>query len=204
MSQIIKEIEAQFLKSEIPEFQVGDTVKISVLIREGKKERIQAFEGVVIARSGGGVNESFTVRKIVQGVAVERTFMLNAPKVAKIQVLRKGKTRRAKLYYLRNRVGTKATRLKEDIRRVAKERAEKEAAKAAAKKQKLQKHRKQKLQKHRKQKLQKHRKQKLQKHRWFLGFNTKAKIFYRDLGATAGVFYFLDPINKLGQKGTGT
>jgi len=141
MTTLIKEIEEQFLKAEPPKFEVGDTVKVKVLIREGKKERAQAFEGTVIAISGSGINKSFSVRKIFQGVGIERTFMLHAPKVESVKVIRKGRTRRSKLYYLRSRIGTKATRLREDIARMAKDSKEKEeqskkdkAPKAKAKK----------------------------------------------------------------------
>ena len=100
------------LKSDIPEFKIGDTVRVSVRIVEGEKERIQVFGGTVIARKGGGVSETFTVRRIVNKEGVERIFPLHSPKVAGVEVLRPGRTRRAKLYYLRDRVG-KATRLKE-------------------------------------------------------------------------------------------
>ena len=93
------------IKSDIPEFRVGDTVRVDVKIIEGKRERIQAFEGVVVARRGGSVSETFTVRKMSSGVGVERTFPLHSPKVAAITVVRKGKVRRAKLTFLRNMVG---------------------------------------------------------------------------------------------------
>lgn len=119
--KIIREIEAAHCKAKNPDFQVGDLVKVKVLIREGKKERNQAFEGMVIAVKGGGVNLSFTVRRIFQGVAIERTFMFHSPKVTEIAIARKGKTRRAKLYYMRERVGTKKTRLREDSSRIAKD-----------------------------------------------------------------------------------
>jgi large subunit ribosomal protein L19 len=99
-------------KSDIPKFQIGDTLDIHQRILEGQKERIQIFNGVVIARKGGGLRESVTVRRIVQGEGVERVFPLHSPKIAKIEVKRAGKVRRAKLYYLRDRVG-KATRVKE-------------------------------------------------------------------------------------------
>lgn len=117
MSKLIKDIEAGYLKKDVPEFDVGDTVKVHVLIREGKKERVQAFEGIVIAKKGRGLNATFTVRRIFQGVGVERTFMVHAPKVQKVKVVRRGKTRRSKLYYLRNKIGSKATRLQEDQKR---------------------------------------------------------------------------------------
>jgi large subunit ribosomal protein L19 len=123
--KIIKELEESVLKTEVPVFQVGDTVQVKVLIREGNKERNQNFEGMVIATKGGGVNATFTVRRIFQGIAIERTFMLHSPKVVSVKVMRKGKTRRAKLYYMRERIGTKSTRLKEDSTRIAKDFQEK-------------------------------------------------------------------------------
>jgi large subunit ribosomal protein L19 len=113
------------MKTEVPAFVVGDTVDISVRIVEGDKERIQVFNGVVIRRSGSGVSETFTVRRIVNKQGVERTFPLHSPKVADVSVVRSGKTRRAKLYFLRDRVG-KATRLKQ-ISRQQKKSAEREA-----------------------------------------------------------------------------
>jgi len=113
MSKIIDEIEAKHTKKEIPEFNVGDTVKVFSKIVEGGKERLQGFEGIVIKRQGRKAVENFTVRRIVQGVGVERTFPINSPKVDKINVLRKGKVRRAKLFYLRQRIGSKATRVEE-------------------------------------------------------------------------------------------
>lgn len=139
-NKIIREIEESVLKTEVPVFQVGDTVQVKVLIREGNKERNQNFEGMVIATKGGGVNATFTVRRIFQGIAIERTFMLHSPKVVSVKVLRKGKTRRAKLYYMRERIGTKSTRLKEDSTRIAKDfqekliQQEKKEAEKAAKK----------------------------------------------------------------------
>ena len=105
-------IDADNARKEAIEFQVGDTVDVFQRILEGEKERLQVFNGVVIARKGGGAAETFTVRRIVQGEGVERIFPVNSPKIAKIEVKRGGKTRRAKLYYLRKRVG-KATRLRE-------------------------------------------------------------------------------------------
>lgn len=110
--EIIRSIEAEYLKSDIPLIYVGDTVRVGVRIQEGGKERIQPYEGTVISMRNGGINESITVRRIFQGVGVERDFLLHAPRVASIKVLRRGKARRAKLYYLRDRVG-KATRLKQ-------------------------------------------------------------------------------------------
>lgn len=110
--EIIRSIEAEQIKTDLPDIYVGDTVRVGVRIQEGGKERIQPFEGTVIAMRNGGINRSLTVRKIFQGVGVERVFLLHAPKVANITVMRRGKARRAKLYYLRDRVG-KATRLKQ-------------------------------------------------------------------------------------------
>ena len=109
---IIEQIERENLKSEVPVFSVGDTVKVSVKVIEGTKERIQAFEGIVIAKRNGGIRETFTVRRISYGVGVERTFPVHSPKVAKIDVLKRGKVRRAKLYYLRNLTG-KAAKVEE-------------------------------------------------------------------------------------------
>lgn len=113
MANIIDVIEKENMKAEIPAFNVGDTVKVSVKIKEGDKERIQAYEGVVIARRNGGVRETFVVRKISNGVGVERTFPLHSPLVAGVEVIRKGKPRRAKLYYVRNLTG-KAAKIKAD------------------------------------------------------------------------------------------
>ena len=111
---IIKAIEEENKKATVEDFNIGDTVKVSVKIKEGDKERIQIFQGTVIKRQNAGLNETFTVRKISSGVGVERTFPVHSPKVAKIEVTRKGKVRRAKLYYLRDRVG-KAAKTKEKI-----------------------------------------------------------------------------------------
>ncbi len=110
---IIKSIESQHLKQELPKFNIGDTVKVSVKVKEGNRERIQIFEGTVIQKRGGGVNETFTVRRISYGVGVERSFLIHSPKIEGVQVVRRGKVRRAKLYYLRDRVG-KAAKVKED------------------------------------------------------------------------------------------
>ncbi len=110
--EIIKSIEARHLKAELPVLHVGDTVRVGVRISEGGKERVQPYEGTIIAMRHGGINETVTVRRIFQGIGVERVFLLHSPRVADIAVLRRGKARRAKLYYLRNRVG-KATRLKQ-------------------------------------------------------------------------------------------
>ena len=105
---IIKEIEKEQLKTDVSKFNVGDTVKVHLKIVEGKRERIQIFEGLVIKRQNGGVAENFTVRKISSGVGVEKTMPLHSPKIEKIEVVRKGKVRRSKLYYIRDRVGKKA------------------------------------------------------------------------------------------------
>jgi large subunit ribosomal protein L19 len=105
-------IEAAYLRDDVPDFGPGDTVKVHVRVIEGGRERVQVFEGVVIARNGGGARETFTVRKLSFGVGVERIFPVHAPIIQKIEVTRRGDVRRAKLYYLRDRVG-KATRIKE-------------------------------------------------------------------------------------------
>ncbi len=105
---IIKSIEERFKKPEIPNFKPGDTVKVYVKVKEGDKERIQVFEGVVIARKGGGIRETFTVRKISFGVGVERVFPLHSPIIDKIEVVRRGIVRRSKLYYLRTKKGKEA------------------------------------------------------------------------------------------------
>ena len=110
--ELLDAFEAEQLKADLPDIYVGDTVKVGVRIREGSKERIQPYEGVVIAKRHGGLNETITVRRIFQGIGVERVFMLHSPQVASIQVERRGKVRRAKLFYLRDRVG-KATRVKQ-------------------------------------------------------------------------------------------
>ena len=112
MSNIITEITKEQLRTDVPSFRPGDTVRVHVKVVEGTRERIQLFEGVVIKRRGGGISETFTVRKISSGVGVERTFPVHTPKIAKLEVVRKGKVRRAKLYYLRNLRG-KAARIKE-------------------------------------------------------------------------------------------
>ncbi|MGH7551223.1 MAG: 50S ribosomal protein L19 [Gemmatimonadota bacterium] len=109
---MIAEYENQQLREDVPEFRPGDTVRVNVRVREGEKERLQAFEGVVIRRKGGGINETFTVRKVSNGVGVERIFPLHSPVVSEIQVVREGRVRRAKLYYLRNLSG-KAARIRE-------------------------------------------------------------------------------------------
>ena len=111
---IIKSIEHEQLKNKIPELKVGNTVRVHVRIKEGNKERIQVFEGIIIKVQGGGVNKTFTVRKISYGVGVEKTFLVHSPLVEKVELVRVGKARRAKLYYLRDRVG-KAAKTKEQI-----------------------------------------------------------------------------------------
>ncbi len=110
--EIIKAIENEQLKKDVPNFQPGDTVRVHVKVVEGSRERIQAFEGVVIAKKGGGLTENFIVRRVSYGVGVERTFPIHSPRIDKIEVLRRGKVRRAKLYYLRERTG-KAARIKD-------------------------------------------------------------------------------------------
>ncbi|OZI11582.1 MULTISPECIES: 50S ribosomal protein L19 [unclassified Bacillus (in: firmicutes)] len=112
MQKLIQELTQEQLRSDLPSFRPGDTVRVHVKVIEGTRERIQVFEGVVIKRRGGGISETFTVRKISYGVGVERTFPLHTPKIAQIEVIRRGKVRRAKLYYLRNLRG-KAARIKE-------------------------------------------------------------------------------------------
>ena len=111
---IIKSIEHEQLKDKIPDLKVGDTVRVHQKIKEGNRERIQVFEGIIIKKQGGGLTATFTVRKIAYGVGVEKTFLLHSPLVEKVEVVRVGKARRAKLYYLRDRVG-KAAKTKENI-----------------------------------------------------------------------------------------
>ncbi|GAA0768794.1 MULTISPECIES: 50S ribosomal protein L19 [Clostridium] len=112
MLDIIKAIEAEQLRTDLPEFNVGDTVKVHIRIKEGNKERVQIFEGTVLKRQNGGARETFTVRRFASGVGVEKTFPINTPVIEKIDVVRRGKVRRAKLFYLRDRVG-KAAKVKE-------------------------------------------------------------------------------------------
>lgn len=114
MNQLIQEIEAPLLKKDLPRVNIGDTVKVFVKIREGGKERTQGYEGVVIKRHGSGVNTTLTVRRVFQGIGIERVFLIHSPRVEKITVQRRGHVRRSKLYYLRKRTG-KATRIKEKI-----------------------------------------------------------------------------------------
>ena len=111
---IIKEIEAEQLKESVPEFNVGDTIKVHAKIKEGNRERIQVFEGTVIKRQGGSTRQTFTVRKISNGCGVDKTWPIHSPNVVNVEVVRKGKVRRAKLFYLRDRVGKKA-KVKERI-----------------------------------------------------------------------------------------
>ena len=115
MNDIIKNIEAAQLKEQAPEFRVGDTVKVYGKIKEGNRERIQIFEGTVLKRQGGGSRETFTVRKTSNGIGVEKTWPLHSPSVENVEVVRRGKVRRAKLYYLRTRVG-KAAKVKELVK----------------------------------------------------------------------------------------
>ena len=111
---IIKSIEHEQLKNKVPELRVGNTVKVHVRVKEGNRERIQVFEGIIIKKQNGGVNSTFTVRRISYGVGVEKTFLLHSPAIEKIEVVRVGKARRAKLFYLRDRVG-KAAKTKEKV-----------------------------------------------------------------------------------------
>lgn len=110
--EIIRSIEAEQLKSNLPVIHVGDTVRVGVRIQEGGKERVQPYEGTVIAKRNGGINETITVRRVFQGVGVERVFLIHSPRIESIKIIRRGKVRRAKLFYLRDRVG-KATRIKQ-------------------------------------------------------------------------------------------
>ena len=112
MLELLRSIEVGHLRDDIPEFRPGDTVRVHIKVVEGAKERVQQFEGVVIKRRGSGINETFTVRRVSYGVGVERCFPVNMPRIVKIDVMRKGKVRRAKLFYLRNLSG-KAARIKE-------------------------------------------------------------------------------------------
>jgi large subunit ribosomal protein L19 len=114
MNELIRSIEAEQIRTDLPNFRVGDTVKVHVKVKEGNRERIQVFEGTVLKFQNGGLRETFTVRRIAYGVGVERTFPLHAPIIDKIDIVRRGKVRRAKLFYLRDRVG-KAAKVKELI-----------------------------------------------------------------------------------------
>ena len=111
---VIKSIEHEQLKNKVPDIRIGDTVRVHQRIKEGNRQRIQVFEGIVIKKQNGGLNETFTVRRVAYGVGVEKTFLLHSPLVEKVEVVRVGKARRAKIYYLRDRVG-KAAKTKEDI-----------------------------------------------------------------------------------------
>ena len=115
MNEILRAIEQEQIRTDLPQFNVGDTVKVFVKIKEGNRERVQMFEGTVIKRQNGGIRETFTVRRGAYGTGVERTFPVNSPIIDKLEVVRKGKVRRAKLFYLRDRVG-KAAKVKELIR----------------------------------------------------------------------------------------
>ncbi|MCG5498704.1 MULTISPECIES: 50S ribosomal protein L19 [Ectothiorhodospira] len=115
MSNIIQQLDAEQMNREVPNFTPGDTVVVQVKVKEGNRERLQAFEGVCIAKRNRGINSAFTVRKVSHGEGVERVFQTYSPSVAEIQVKRRGKVRRAKLYYLRGRTG-KAARIKEDVK----------------------------------------------------------------------------------------
>ncbi|WP_413627287.1 50S ribosomal protein L19 [Fructilactobacillus vespulae] len=115
-NKLIEKINAEQLRSDIPEFRSGDTIKVSVKVVEGETERIQVFTGVVIKRRGAGIQATYTVRKVSNGVGVERIFPLNSPRVAKVEVVRQGKVRRSKLYYLRDRQG-KAARIKQSFKK---------------------------------------------------------------------------------------
>src|ERR1700722_255079 len=130
-NKILKDIEAKYLKPALPQFRVGDTVDVHTRIVEGEKERVQIFAGTVIMRKGAGTNETFTVRRIVNNEGVERIFTMHSPFIAKVVVRRSGVTRRAKLFYLRDRVG-KATRLTEQRKVTKKEDAESASAEPAA------------------------------------------------------------------------
>jgi large subunit ribosomal protein L19 len=110
---VIEDIEQSQMKRKFPDFKPGDTIKVFSKILEGGKERVQGFEGIVIKRGGAGVRVNFTVRKLVQGVGVERTFPLYSPKVERVEILKSGKVRRAKLYYMRERIGSRATRIQD-------------------------------------------------------------------------------------------
>lgn len=114
MNQILKEVESELIKKNLPQLDIGDTVKVFVKIKEGGKERTQGYEGVIIKRRGSGVGETITVRRVFQGIGIERVFLLNSPRVEKISLQRRGHVRRSKLYYLRKRTG-KATRIKERL-----------------------------------------------------------------------------------------
>lgn len=113
---IIRSIEAEQIKTNLPEIYIGDTVRVGVIIQEGNKERTQPYEGTVIAKRNGGINKTITVRRVFQGIGVERVFLIHSPRIESIKIVRRGKVRRAKLYYLRDRVG-KATRIQQRFNR---------------------------------------------------------------------------------------
>ena len=115
MNEILRAIEQEQIRTDLPDFNVGDNIKVYVKIKEGTRERVQAFEGTVIKKQNGGLRETFTVRRVAYGTGVERTFPINSPILEKIEVTRRGKVRRAKLFYLRDRVG-KAAKVKELLR----------------------------------------------------------------------------------------
>ena len=115
MNELLRQIEAEQLRNDLPEFNVGDNVRVHVKIKEGNRERVQAFEGTVIKKQNGGARETFTVRRVAYGTGVETTFPINSPIIEKLEVTRRGKVRRSKLYYLRDRVG-KAAKVKELLR----------------------------------------------------------------------------------------
>jgi len=127
MNNVISAIEQEYMKKEVPEFNVGDTVKVMVKVVEGNRERLQAFEGIVIARRSGGVRETFTVRRVSFGVGIERIFPLHSPRIDRIEIVKRGIVRRAKLYYLRDLSG-KAAKIKEDITARKEDAAKKEKA----------------------------------------------------------------------------
>ncbi|MCC5912010.1 MAG: 50S ribosomal protein L19 [Clostridiaceae bacterium] len=114
--ELIRAIEKEQLKNDVVDFGTGDTVKVHVRIKEGNRERIQVFEGIVIKRQGGSIAETFTVRRISYGIGVERTFPLHSPKIEKLEVIKRGKVRRARLFYLRDRIGKAAFKIKEKKR----------------------------------------------------------------------------------------
>jgi large subunit ribosomal protein L19 len=135
-NKFLQLVESSHVRADVPKFQVGDTVVVQQKLLDGQKERLQPFEGVVISRQGGGVKETVTLRRIVQGEGVERIFLVHSPRIARIEVKKAGRVRRAKLFYLRDRVG-KATKIKEDTKRqagldAAAKAAAEEVAKAAA------------------------------------------------------------------------
>ncbi len=113
--QLILDIDSTSKKENVQPFNVGDTIRVYAKIVEGDKERIQGFEGLVIAKKGSGLSETFTVRKVVQGVGVERIFPIHSPKVDRIKLIKSGKVRRAKLYYMRDRIGSRATKIEEKV-----------------------------------------------------------------------------------------